>query len=284
MRSGQRRPREPLPGCSKTTLGCGCSTKSPALTGTHQIFDMRRVRRSIAAGADRRCSPSPRSIACGYGSVMASRRQRPSTAEKIETAARPVLLACSAGDAFGRQQLDDLVATVVEKVLRRLKSEPPVRDLAQYSKQTARTVFTNWLRDLQKYPEQAPPLMGSEDPSPEWGDILPDQGMTPASLVVRADDQRRHALDIRDALAGLSATERAVLYCRYQVGLSAAKVAELLGYKSQGVVNDKIRRIRKKLADDLPLSLQEPPFRARAARESPLAVRGRRSRPAPRIR
>jgi RNA polymerase sigma factor (sigma-70 family) len=170
--------------------------------------------------------------------------------ELIYEAATPVLRALTRNDPYGRDELEDLLATVTAKVLGRLNQGPPVEDVARYAKQVARNTFNDWLRHRQRHPETPWPNRSDGEPV-----SFRAQQSSPSSVVARRDDQRRHAAAIRDGLDALSGTEREVLRLRYEEGRSAADVAKQLGYKNAAVVDTVAARARKKLADGLPPSL-----------------------------
>lgn len=86
--------------------------------------------------------------------------------------------------------------------------------------------------------------VGADSLSTPLVERLATSSLTPSSDVVRRDDQRRHAPMIVVALANLSEMERTVLKLRFVDGRTSTEVAELLGYKSEAVVNITVSRAR----------------------------------------
>lgn len=179
-------------------------------------------------------------------------------AQVIQQAAEPVLRALARGNALDHAEVPDLLATVSERVLRRIRQGSEIEDLATYAKQTARNVFTDWLRSQRRGRRHRQPDEGPRSLSTPLVERLATSSLTPSSAVVRRDDQRRHALMIQAALAGLTAKERAVLELRFGEGRSSAEVAAILGYRSEAVVDVTASRARRKLRDWLPPSLMDP--------------------------
>ena len=162
--------------------------------------------------------------------------------QAAQAAAQRVLNALAIGQGDAKASLADMEAAVLERVFRKLQAGEEIHDVKAYAKQVARRIYVDWHRQRardKRYKPVDPPLM------------------TPASLVVQNDDQRRHAADIQRALAGLSALDQAVVQLRDE-GSSSAEIAELLGYKSAAVVDTKLSRIRRRLEHELPMSLVGP--------------------------
>ncbi|MGH8991306.1 MAG: RNA polymerase sigma factor [Acidimicrobiia bacterium] len=176
----------------------------------------------------------------------------------VQEAAKPVLRALAGADPVDHDQVPDLLATVTERVLRRLRRGAEIEDLVTYAKQAARNVFSDWLRSKRRERTHRHRDGGPESLSTPLAERLAASSLTPSSAVVRRDDQRRHALMIQAAVAGLSAKERAVLQLRFVEGRTSAEVAEILGYRSPAVVDVTVSRARKKLRDQLPPSLMGP--------------------------
>lgn len=177
----------------------------------------------------------------------------------VRTAAHPVLRSLARGDPLDQAEVPDLLDIVTERVLARRRAGHPIDDLALYAKQAARNVFKDWLRSKRRQRAHVHHHVSDESSSTSFVDRLYDSAsLTPSSLVAQRDDQRRHAPMIRDAFASLSPMERAVLDLRFVEGRSSAEVAQILGYKSSGVVDTTVSRAREKLRNRLPQSLMDP--------------------------
>ena len=177
-------------------------------------------------------------------------------ARTIQQAAEPVLRAMARGDPYERAEVPDLLNTVLEKVLRRLRDGRRIDDLAAYSKQTARNVFNDWARTKDREQEHTHRDADRDGSSTPLAEHLATASLSPSSRVIQRDDQRRHAPMIRQALANLAPTERCVLHLRFVEGRTSAEVADLLGYKSPAVVDTIVSRARKKIDDQLSPSLR----------------------------
>ena len=185
----------------------------------------------------------------------------------VREAAEPVLRALAGGDPVDLDELAGLLDEVAAKVLQHIESDRGVDDVPQYAKQVARTTFIDWLRSKKRHRAHMQ-LPAHRDPltSELTEELYSRTEMTPSSLVVHADDQRRHRPMIKAALDTLTQRERDVLHLRFVAHKPPTEVAELLGYKSAASVNSTVDRIRDKILAELSPSLRDPLERGRARR------------------
>ena len=184
----------------------------------------------------------------------------------VQEAAAPVLRALAGGDPVDLDELPGLLDEVTAKVLQHIESDRGVDDVPQYAKQVARSTFIDWLRSKRRHRAHMQLPVDRDPLTSELDELYSRTEMTPSSLVVHADDQRRHRPMIKAALDTLTQREREVLHLRFVARKPPAEVAELLEYKSAASVNSTVDRIRDKILAELSPSLRDPLQRGRGRR------------------